>query len=293
MSTSAYLSSARTSSLVMLVAVVVGYQLASSFARQASLILDARKAFATVYLQRSPYRLLGVPNSVRIPGIGRMSTAGLERPDSSIAFLVAVHTQDNRRWGTVVGYPVYPDTSIANDAERTLHQIAREIGVADPDEQNYTDTFVAIERPWSNRDVKVPGIDLGFRADVAPWIIALAIVILLIMIDNQVRTVLGDPDLASDVPWLVLDARGGLEKLVAGAWLLAVALAPWLAGGSVILMFAGQVQAAGLVTPVLLQVLAFVTVLALLLTGGWVSLTVVSRLLHLRRLRQLKQAARL
>jgi hypothetical protein len=142
-----------------------------------------------------------------------------------------------------------------------------------------------IETPALERRTAVPGIGLEFRNGIAPWFIALTVLGLTVQIRNQIRRTFLDPELALGEPWLILDGRRGLEKIVAAGWAFALLIAPWIASGCLIAVSAAESTANSLVQSVAGETLVNIGIGALLLFGGWSSLTMVAELLRLRRLR--------
>jgi len=142
-----------------------------------------------------------------------------------------------------------------------------------------------IETPALERRTAVPGIGLEFRNGIAPWFIALTVLGLTVQIRNQIRRTFLDSELALDEPWLILDGRRGLEKIVAAGWAFALLVAPWIATGCLIAVSAAESTANSLVQSVARETMFNIGIVALLLFGGWSSLTMVAELLRLRRLR--------
>ena len=142
-----------------------------------------------------------------------------------------------------------------------------------------------IEADALEKRITIPGIGLEFANKVAPWFIALAVLGLIAQIRNQVRRTFLDPKLAIDEPWLILDARRGLEKAVAACWVFAIFISPWIVTGCLIAVSTAEGMADGWGTAIGSEIVFTLSLVALLLLGGWSSLTVTGELLRLRRLR--------
>jgi hypothetical protein len=142
-----------------------------------------------------------------------------------------------------------------------------------------------IELHALERRTAVPGIGLEFRNGIAPWFIALTVLGLIVQIRNQVRRTFLDPELAINEPWLLLDGRRGLEKIVAGGWALALVMAPWITTGCLIAVSTVESMTDGWVTGIAQETIFHVCLASLLVFGGWSSLTMFGELLRLRRMR--------
>lgn len=318
MKSTAYLASARVYSLLMLVAVYLGFNLASSYARRVNLLQEARHACATEYLlvhqdRASPRQIAGV-------GTLRGEHLELEYTNESFerykapAWLITVTRSSGRKWESIIydaelrqkgdeqpkaltaplsgseagsagkspaGNSVMPSECVSN-----LKRIALELGIKEPDQNEYNLILRDIEQEVVDREVTVPGIEVAFRRDQAPWIIAFLTFGLLLMIRNQIRWVLLDKDLALEEPWMIVDATRGLERLIALGWFAAIWLAPWIATGCLLVVLSGSAIADAGIVSTLRATLVALTVTTLALLGGWASLTVAADLLRLRRLRQ-------
>jgi hypothetical protein len=315
MKSTAYLASARVYSLLMLVAVYLGFNLALSYARRVSLLQEARHAFVTEYLLVHDDRA----SSRQIAGVGTLRGERME-PDytnetfevtKAPAWLVTVTRSSGRNWESIIY-----DTELRQNANEqlsnpltaappgiepasarkgptaltasvtTLKRIALELGIKEPDQNEYNLILRDIEQEVVDREVTVPGIEVAFRRDQAPWIIAFLTIGFLLLIRNQLRWVMLDNDFALEEPWIILDATRGLERLVAYGWFVGICLAPWIATGCLLVVVSGGVVAdAGIVSKLRTTVVSM-SVTTLVLLGGWASLTVAADVLRLRRLRQ-------
>ena len=204
---------------------------------------------------------------------------GGPRPWTSQTIYVVVKTADNR--------PIkWKSSSILQDLRALQSKIVwrpAQIPINATPIQEADIIRKEIESNAFERRTSMPGIGLEFRNGVAPWFIALTVLGLLVQIRNQIRRTFLDPDLAIDEPWLILDGRRGLEKATAGAWALAIFIAPWIATGCLIAVATVDTSIEGW-NPYHLFILP------LLLVGGWSSLTTFGELLRLRRLRLEKLA---
>lgn len=317
MKSTSYLSSARVYSVLMLLSVYLGFNLATSYARRINLLHEARQAFAVLYLANedtNPFR--------QVAGIGSVNIRLIEVDDRSDWFvetrkkhvwLLTVVRSTGRQWESVVDKaqietePVVPSATPVSTTEEAAHtanaalsvarstpdkasanitRIALELGLKDSDQKHYSLILRDIEQEIVDREVTVPGIDLAFRSDLAPWIISILVIGFLLLIRNCVNTVLLDKELALGEPWIVVDAGTGLEKCVATGWLIAIWIAPWIATGCLLVVLSGGGVADGGIASTTRTTVASIIVMVLVVIGGWASLTVTASLLQLRRQRR-------
>jgi hypothetical protein len=286
MRTTSYLSSARVYSLVMLLAVYLDLGLARTQLERNGWLNEARHVYVLEYLRNPSHQAVNAPQDV--VGVGAISVTegnAYSHGQSVPGWIVSVRRTDGRQWRASVPKQEMSEQSEKASAEK-LQRIAADLGLKDVDKVEVGPLFRSIERESADRKVTVPGVDLAFRPDVAPWAIALLTLGFLVLIRNQTRRVLADKDLALDEPWIVLDGDLGLERLVAGGWLLAIWAAPWLASGCLLGVFSSQIIVDGAVTTWPKEVLACVASLLMVLSGGWASLTATADLLRLRCLRR-------
>lgn len=287
MRTTSYLSSARVYSLVMLLAVYLDFDLARTQLERNSWLNEARHVYALEYLRDPAHQTVNAPHDV--VGVGAISVTKASRTTDflsrELVWVVSVRRTDGRQWRAPVLEKAMSEQSEKASAEK-LQRIAADLGLKDADKVEVGQLFRSIERESADRKVTVPGVELAFRPDVAPWAIAVLTLGFLVLIRNQIRRVLADKDLALDEPWIALDGDRGLERLVGGGWLLAIWAAPWIASGCLLAVFSSQIIVDGAVSTWPKEVLACVASLLLVLLGGWASLTATADLLRLRRLRR-------
>jgi len=287
MRTTSYLSSARVVSILLVLAMYLDVDLTRDQLQRNAWLNDARRIYAQAFLAKlaKPLRdtreeVLGVGivviEKLRLP-------AGQER-GAEPAWGVKVTRVDGREWRVTIAERAIDQSE--KELAEGLQRIAARLGLKDTEKIDITALFRAIERDSAERKVTVPGVDLAFRPDIAPWVISVLSLGFLLMVRNQLRRVLTDGDLALDEPWIVVDSGNGLERLVAGGWLLAIWAAPWITNGCLLAVFSSQIIVDGAVTTWPKELLACGASLLLICLGGWTSLTVTSDLLRLRRLRK-------
>ena len=281
MKAGSYLSAARVYSLVMLATLYLDVDLVIGQAKLNSWLHGAREIWAVYYLQTRPPGTEEIAEDP-VAGIGSV-TVRRQTPAGTIRLLDVLRS-DGRRWHLVV------DASAARNAvpeqliER-LKRVALDVGVKDAESASATALLREIERTVAGRKVPVLGTDLAFRADVAPWIVASLVVVLLLLIRNDLRWTLLDEDGGIDEPWIILDGEAGLEKLVAFGWGATILAAPWVASGCLMASLSSQIIVDGSIDSWPREVLTGLTALSLLLIGGWTSATVAGQLVALRRVR--------
>lgn len=314
MKSTAHLSSARVYSILMLLAVYLGFNLATSYARRVGLLQEARQAFAIEFLRSNFTNEFLRTSEGPIPArqITGAGWAGATRSDSKEGkdlWLVSVKRSTGRQWESLVdvsnvtlgtgdravapapqpGESEQPgaqkNVSASSEALTNLRRIALELGLKDFDHKEYNLILRDIELEVVDREVTVPGIDLAFKSDLAPWIISILTIGFLLLIRNQVEAVMLDKELALDEPWIIVDNSKGLERLVSEGWLISVWLAPWIVTGCLLVIVTGNVVADGGIASRLRTAVVTIATIVLVLLGGWASLTTTASLLRLRRLR--------
>jgi hypothetical protein len=289
MRTTSYLSSARVVSILLVLAMYLDIDLTRDQLQRNAWLNDARQIYARSFLGRLTKPLRNTREEVL--GVGTVMIeqlhlpAGQERADGPV-WVVKVTRVDGKQWRATIGEKTIGQSE--RELAERLQRIAATLGLKDTEKSDITALFRAIERDSAERKVTVPGVDLAFRPDIAPWVIAVLSLGFLLMVRNQLRRVLIDRDLALDEPWIVVDSGSGLERLVAAGWLLAIWAAPWITSGCLLAVFSSQIIVDGAVTTWPKELLACGASLLLICLGGWTSLTVTSDLLCLRRLRKQK-----
>jgi hypothetical protein len=148
------------------------------------------------------------------------------------------------------------------------------------------ESFAAVEESLLRQPVSIPSLGLGVESNEAIWILAGAVVVLLVLLRSRVDACLARSSSGIAQPWLILDARSGVESVAAGSWLLAIGLSAWVANGSLVALIVSEKYAQGAASTPPAALAATATILALFALGGWLSMDCVSRLLRLRDLRR-------
>ena len=297
MKTEAHLTSARTTSLLILLLVYLSLDQTMSFYRNAKWLHIARDAFAASVVLKLPNRTqeaaLVIVNEQEVPGIDDIRALPMGQRTCTDAFggevravpltRVVVTRVDGRRWQSDQAWClVPPDVDLLTES---IRRVARDLHLDGASTADLKKLFGDVEHELIDRRVDVGPLGFALRADLTPWVVGPLVVGLLGLMRNNVRSVVSDPTCALEEPWLVVDDCIGLERLVAAIWLWSIALAPWVSGAAVVAMLASRVYADGSVAATLTNLtLAFIPV-GLLVTGGWLGLTLVSDLVALRHRR--------
>lgn len=313
-----YLSLARNYSFVIILLMFIGIEETQTYTRDVRLVGEARKFFADVVVATVdwreqtgkekgtyPLKVEGLDSAyyeiLRTVSGGEMYDKLSERKIQYDRFQeVRIYCKEPQSWTSGTYWIRVPaqtvDISIIqrkpSQALQALRELQRRVVgkaadiPADATPQREAGIIrKAIESNAFERRTAVPGIGLEFRNGIAPWFIALIVAGLVVQIRNQIRRTLLDPDLAIEEPWLVLDGRRGLEKLVAVTWALAILIAPWIATGCLIAVFTAESRIEGWALGALTEMISHLCLVSILLVGGWSSLTTFGELLRLRRLR--------
>jgi hypothetical protein len=172
--------------------------------------------------------------------------------------------------------------TVSRPAAGLLRDIAFRWQIDAPAADAADQIYRRVEREFVTREVTLPSVGFGVRSSTAMWWLSFGMLVLSIMIRNQIGLVGKFYPSVQSEPWLVLDVTKGLERIFANLWLWAILLAPWLAGGLLMMTVNAQVIADGggsSLAPALTRVAGL---LAIPLVGGWVAATVVARLMTLR-----------
>ena len=157
----------------------------------------------------------------------------------------------------------------------------------DTEEWRASDTpsalFWYLEDRLINRSFSVPVVGLLLDPVPALWSVSLIILCFLLVTRNRLRTarIKG----TSDIPWLILDARRGAERLLAFFWIAALILGPTLANYYLLTTFWGTELIAGNVGHGLRALGEIVFVIVSVGLSSWTSLAIASILFELRNVR--------
>lgn len=285
MKTGSYMSSARTTSLLVVLLAYVSVDQVGSFLGNAGALQQAREALARAYV-------LNQASSDQVPGVTSITRDPVKHSCSS-GYVdgtgVTVLRTDNRRWRADAFW--CPSGGLPDPAEprATLIRIARELYLPAPANADPAELFADIEHHLIDVRVNIAPLGFAMRADLTPWVIGPVVVGLLALMRNCTRRVLEDSEHALGEPWLLVDPGVGIERVVAGLWMLALVLAPWVCGSAIFASFAWRVYADGSITTALTDVSMLAVAATVLLTGAWLGTTVASDLIALRAERKISE----
>jgi hypothetical protein len=209
----------------------------------------------------------------------------------------AVEIYDPRksfRWTPGPSGLVPQKTSEYISPEHLLESVEADVLSDPPKFREFERRFMAVHSALASRKVKVPLVDQEVRVDYALLLLQALTLCLLAVIRNKVRYVWRDPNLAEGESWLMVDRGHGIERILGGTWLCLLLASPWLIGAAVFATSADRILVDGLDTSFWVDIPVFLGVTAMMVSGGWVSLTLTATLvaLRVRRAEQLQKALR-
>ena len=96
--------------------------------------------------------------------------------------------------------------------------------------QKNAKTVIEARQLLYQRQLAVPGINVvTFNSEKATWIVSILCFLVLVVVRNRIDGIFQDVGAGKEDPWLILDARLPVEKMIAAAWLAGIALSGWLA----------------------------------------------------------------
>lgn len=302
MSADAHVASARTLSLLLLFLVGLAVQISWSQRSEVELLREARKIFASWWLESDAADFL--------PGIGEVEVEEVEDKHGNVSEILEVTRRDGVRWSLDVTRPdrllrgydledwgdleeesgedIVDDEALIDRAYLdVLVGLAVDFGhqgtVKEADD--FPSVFRALQDEVLGQSVQVPTINIGFDVRTASWILTALAALLGFLIRARLRVVFRDPQLGQGQPWLVLDAEGGFELLLGRGWLAAILAAPWVSLGSFVLFQTHVRFVEGSTTTAGPDAALLCFILAAGILGGWGSLTVANTVTALRRAR--------
>jgi hypothetical protein len=143
------LASARTYTLIMLIAVYLGLTLAWSYSERVGLLVEARQSFAQAYIRSSEANRIGPPGSVpgggdldvRRPSVHPRSTWFESSYCSSRDLSLRVGRPDGRQWQAAIN----SKAACLEGAEKNLDRIALMIGVTKGEKDDFVDVLRKVE----------------------------------------------------------------------------------------------------------------------------------------------------
>jgi hypothetical protein len=195
--------------------------------------------------------------------------------------------EDPRKWAEI-------SSAMPQDFARILRYVGLPVDEVFKDGGSPTikpQLFATAEELLLRQPVLIPSLGLGVEANEAAWILSLSVLALLVLLRSRVDECLKRLDSGIEQPWLILDARKGVERVVAGCWLLTIGMSPWVANGSLLAQLVSENYAQGMQKTNLTIYTSTTVLLVFVAIGGWLSYTCVSALLRLRLLRFKQESA--
>jgi hypothetical protein len=307
-----YVSTARTTSLALIVLGFVGLQLGlfnfqrgTSFAETRDLVLIRvlTQKFGDDATLRAELEKTGEATAAsedKNLKFTDQSLGNIEITEDASAPLAASDEADGPQHGLAKkGFSAtvsnnkqtWKSRSFLLDRQDNEQRLDRALAVLSIDEDKSTTPDKLIRKVSEaiySRKVKLPSMDFGeFGTEWAVWAVTLLCLAMLVALRNAVSQIFRSSDTGIAEAWLVLDARAFGEKVIAGAWILGVGLSAWLSIFGLILT---AMDAFALATPrpsftqVLISFIVFAAFLAL---ATWAAFGTVADLLRLRQLRRM------
>ena len=129
------------------------------------------------------------------------------------------------------------------DFARILLYVGLPVDEVFKDEESFTikpQLFAVVEELLLRQPVLIPSLGLGVEANEAAWILSLSVLALLVLLRSRVDGCLKRLDSGIEQPWLILDAGKGVERVVAGGWLLTIGMSTWVANGSLLVQLVSK-----------------------------------------------------
>jgi len=202
---------------------------------------------------------------------------------AGVYFEVQVEESETENWFARPGLNFDYDLE-----ESKLHSLALQAGLLPGKDEDLDTLFWRLQNELIAKDVALPGSGISFRVGQVVWIAVIATLVILVVLRNRVRYVFRDSELGAGVPWLVLDAKGGLAGRIAEFWIVALFVGPWVQGMAALVMAVLEIRMGTLAENMPLNMGLFVSLLTLVIATNWISLITISDLLCLRRYRFLE-----
>jgi len=151
-----------------------------------------------------------------------------------------------------------------------LKEIVRAAKVITPMDSQPPASYRELERTFLTSTVRVPVIDVEVPTQSALWLLA-GLVLLNCLV---LQVTLAELDLADiqqrEEPWLLLDGRSGLARVLSNLWLAVTVISPVMVPSAVLLTLALRARAGGISATRVLAATSFLVSLAVV--GGWCSM---------------------
>lgn len=183
-----------------------------------------------------------------------------------------------------------PDSSLELAADPPADDMATvglRYGLKPEKGENFEALYLRVENELLRKEVAFPNSGFSFPVEQAVWLSNLVVCLMLVLLHDRIGHAFGDPKPGRGEPWLVLDARDRIAEVVAVLWCLAIGFGPWLLIVTTARMVdfnvgVYQSRVASLILRLSAGIIFFLTCVPL-------SLSVVSQVLRLRRLRRFPQ----
>ncbi len=151
-----------------------------------------------------------------------------------------------------------------------LKEIVRAAKVVTPVDSQPPASYRELERAFLTSTVRVPVIDVEVPTQSALWLLACLVLLNCLVLQVTLTELnLGDIEQREE-PWLMLDGRSGLARVLSNLWLAVTVVSPVMVPSAVLLTLALRARTGGLSATRVLAAASFLVSLAVV--GGWCSM---------------------
>ena len=293
-----YIASARTLSLILLVLTFVDFEIGVFHIEKSQRIQEVRDWSVMNWVEKNYSE--GISN---LPNTKEQTASKLRRRRES----TILHTFSDSPFGkleihksskkdkdlivvTVIGssgpsWNTRPFTLGQSNAKANLKKLASELKVpARIDDKEFME---ALLDKLSYKRIEIPGIQFKtFDNTSAVWVLSWICFLILVLILSRVRRALADPDFGMEEPWLILDCKAGLERLVAFLWVIGIIFSSFIIHGTLILTLYEHNESIIEGIPFWMASIKFLLVLTLIIGSYWATYGIMGFLAKLRMVRQ-------
>lgn len=282
-------SSARTASLLALVIAYVGLALVWPYERWSQELQTARRALAATLVRDLVDRGSSRDRDLIDSRFESLRSEDMRTYHAVSDFTVrlgparspSVLLVEVGGLGTTWRVGLRSEDLQGDDDLEVLRTSARQLGLDFNQSVGAVELFARIQTLVIEKVVDLRPLGLSFSFGMAPWMIAVAAIVLVLVVRNCIRRAAIATDLGVGGVWIAIDSTAGLESCVAALWVLGIGAAPVVAAGSLLYMEVVNhvVIGAELTTMGSIRAMSPVTLVA---AASWVSATTVGALINLR-----------
>lgn len=298
MDSRAYLISARRQSLGLLLLVLAAVPALQLLQRDARLIKEARRTYATFLAAELFDVSAATPPGILAENESKQTTRARDSIEvrievgssflfrTSHASVSVVDKAGSSEWRVSFGEP-----STLAKAIRAGAMVKRQALVKLASERGYKDSsadgaYAFLEEQARKAGVEIPWLRSEVPRSTAAGVLAAAVLVVLVTIRSRLSRVYADRDFARAEPWIILDGRLPAEQFLAWGWLLIIGLSPWLVFGIACRVWTDHRIFDGWIQSQTVSIAMVATLVIVVLVGWRQSGAIVSMLLDLRARRR-------